>query len=198
MRQKIIGGLILSMLACISIFAFARSKTHLTELNTKFPYGLLGDDYGVLTMNDLAINACGVTPKPFKADNSDYNPYEYWQCFESKNISFNCDSNGVPDKHEGPLALVVTKVSLKKVEHKYFERRLWPIKDCRSFIKDAAALLKGIQYACISGSFIESGTDHSGHIFNSWIFERIKTQKGCEGHDCELTLKLQQINCPKI
>ncbi len=197
MRKKLISISTLFLLSFLSVFAFAGSKNHLAELNAKFPYGLLGDDHGVLTVNDLAINACDVEARPFTADTS-YYPYAYWQCFESKSISFNCDSNGTSDKDEGVMGLIVLKISTDHIQHEYMERRLWPIKECRSFLKDAKALLKGVRYACISGSFIENETDHLGYQSTSWIFEKIKTKKGCEGHDCEFTKRFKQDNCPNM
>ncbi|HWU42073.1 MAG TPA: hypothetical protein VN132_01505 [Bdellovibrio sp.] len=197
MRQRLINGLFPSILCLISSATFA-APNHLAELKSKFPFGLLSDDYGILSVNDLAMNACDVEPKKFNPEKHHYNPYEYWQCFESKSLSFICDSSGVPDEHEGIMGLVIIKASVNHIHHEYLERRPWPIKDCKGFLKDAADLLKGVQYACISGSFIENEIDHSGHQTTSWVFERLKTKKGCEGHDCEFTKKYKQENCPNI
>lgn len=196
MRQKIINRSSLLLVSLISVLAFASSNNHLVGLKAKYPYGLLGDDHGILVENDLAINACIAEPKLFNADNDDYHPYEYWQCFESKTISFRCDSNGVPDRHEGVKGLLVAKASINHLQHEYFERRLWPIKDCKDFLKDAKALLKGVRFACISGSFLETEKDHLGNKVTSWVFERVKTKKGCEGHDCDFTKKFKKDSCP--
>lgn len=197
MRKRLISGSTLVLLCLIQSSAFGVTGSHLAELKSKFPYGLLGDDYGVLTLNDLAINACGVVPRPFNS-NSHYYPYEYWQCFESKTLSFDCDSNGIPDEHEGVMGLIVVKASMNGVQHEYLERRFWPIKDCKGFLKDAAAILKGTQYACISGSFIENEKGPSAPPSTSWLFDRIKTKKGCEGHDCDFTQNFKQENCPDL
>lgn len=170
---------------------------HVAELKSKFPYGLIGDDHGLLILNDLAINACDVVPKPLNP-NSHYYPYECWQCFESKTVSFDCDSDGIADKYEGEMGLFVVKASTNGVQHEYIEHRVWPIKECKHFLRDAAALLKDTEYACISGSFIENEKDSSGHQSTSWLFERIKTKKGCEGRECDFTKKYKQDNCPNL
>lgn len=196
MRQSLANGLFLLILCLISGVAFGAAD-HLTELKSRFPYGLLSDDYGILNMNDLAINACIAEPRPFNANNQ-YYPYAYWQCFESKTISFRCDSSGIPDEHEGIMGLVIVKASSHHVQHEYLERKLWPIKDCKDFLKDATALLNGARYACISGSFIGNEINHSGHQVSSWVFERLKTKKGCEGQDCEFTKKFKRESCPDI
>lgn len=195
MWQRLISGLSLLMLCLLSILTLGATNKHLTELKSKFPYGLLGDDYGILTTDDLALNACDAKPQPF-IPTSRYSPYQYWQCFESKNVTFACDSNGIPDKYEGVMGLITVKASADGVRHDYIERRLWPINECKGFIKDAAALLKGTKYACISGSFIETEKDRSGRFSTSWIFERIKTKKGCEGQGCNFTEEYRRNNCP--
>jgi hypothetical protein len=94
--------------------------------------------------------------------------------------------------------LVVAKASANGVLHEYVARRLWPIRDCRLFVKDATALLKGTKHACISASFIENEKDQSGQQSISWLFERIKTKKGCEGQGCDFTKKFKQENCRKL
>ena len=124
--------------------------------------------------------------------------YQYWQCFESKGISFDCDSDGTPDEYEGVMGLIVVKVSTRQDQHEYLEHRLWPIRQCRCFIKDAAALLKGNKYACLSGSFINSKINRSGHRSMTWNFERIKTKTGCEGQGCDFTKNFKQANCPNL
>jgi hypothetical protein len=195
MRKKLMNGLSLLALQLVSSFALAAHSDHLEKLRSRFPHGLLGDDYGILAMDDLARNACDVKPRPFPPGSS-YYPYEYWQCFESKSVSFDCDSSGIPDPYEGVMGLVVVKASSRRIQHEYIEHRLWPIKECKGFIRDAANLLKGTRYACISGSFIENETGRSGLLTSSWLFERIKTKKGCEGRGCDFSQKFKQDNCP--
>lgn len=179
----------------ISQYAFAVSGSHLEEIKSKFPFGLLSDDYGILTKDDLAYNACEATAEPFTPT---FHVYQHWQCFESKSISFDCDSNGTADKYEGVMGLIIVKVSTQTIQHEYIERRIWPIKDCKNFIKDAALLLKGSHHACLSGSFVDSETGKSGNKSMNWILERIKTKKGCEGHGCEFTKKFKRDHCPNL
>ena len=195
MRKKIIYGLFWFTLHLFSSLAFGRPSSHLESLNSKFPYGLLNDDHGILTVKDLASNACNAKPMPLNPDSISY---EYWQCFESRGISFDCDSNGIPDEHEGIMGLIVVKVSARQDQHEYLEHRLWPIRQCRRFIKDAAALLRRNKYACLSGSFIDEEKNRSGHRSVTWNFQRIKTKTGCEGRGCDFSEKLKQDNCPNL
>lgn len=48
-----------------SILVCGAENAHLDKLKSMFPNGLLSDDYGVLTQNDLALNACRLKPPPF-------------------------------------------------------------------------------------------------------------------------------------
>jgi hypothetical protein len=91
------------------------------------------------------------------------------------------------------MGLVAVRASLKQVEHEYIERRPWPIRECRDFLGDLNALLKGTTYVCISGSFIENETDEAGGK-TSWLFGRLKTNKGCEGRDCDFTQEMTEEN----
>lgn len=184
-------------LCLFSFFAFAEksASVHLENLKSKFPYGLLNDDHGILTVNDLAANACEARPRPLSPDSISY---QYWQCFESKDISFDCDSNGTADEYEGVMGLIVIKISTPKDNHEYLEHRLWPIKQCQRFIADAATLLKRSKYACLSGSFISDEIGRAGRHFLSWNFERIKTKKGCEGRSCDFNEKIKRESCPNL
>ena len=178
-----------------SVFGMTQNR-HLTMLKSKFPYGLLTDDFGILTNDDLAINDCLATPTPVAVRS---HAYSYWQCFESKKISFSCDSSGIPDKYEGVMGLVVAGITTDPIRHNYIESRLWPIKDCKRFVKDAAKILKGTRYACISGSVIGNEfTSIPEKETMSWTFERIKTKKGCEGRNCDFTKEFKRNNCSHL
>jgi hypothetical protein len=197
MSKKLIRGFCLLVFHFVSTLAFGTASGHLAELNSRFPYGLLSDDHGILTVNDLATNACLVRPKLFNPI-SDHNPYDYWQCFESKTVSFDCDSNGIPDDFEGIMGFIVVKALVGQVHHEYLEHRPWPIKECKKFIKNAAALVNDARHVCIAGSIVVSEKDHTNQQSFSWKFERIKTRRGCEGHHCDFTKKFKQDNCPEL
>ena len=107
MQKKLIYAFFLIIFCINSNFVLAANRNHLVRLNAKFPYGLLNDDHGILTLRDLARNACESPPIKFLSD--EFTPYEYWQCYESKAISFDCDSNGTADEYEGVMGLVVVR-----------------------------------------------------------------------------------------
>ncbi len=197
MLRKLLGGSFRLLAYFVSSYSLSATDSHLSDLKLKYPHGLLGNDFGILSVSDLSINVCGVRPMPFNP-NSQYYPFEYWQCFESKVISFRCKSNRVPDLHEGLMALIVVNVSIKDHNNDFIAPRFWPIEDCKKFIRHAANLIKNTKHSCISGSFIENEVNRSGNHTRSWLFGRIKSKKGCIGRDCDFTKKFKQENCPTL
>lgn len=167
----------------------ATLKNHLSELNSKFPYGLIGDDYGILKPDDLKINASNAEPVPFDPKKQTLHPYQYWKCFKSKSVSLYCESNDQRAYYEGAMGLIVFKVKSQNESDTYSEARLWPINDCLRFIRDAKSLLNDSSHVCFSGVFISQELNENGDKEFTWSFEKIKTKKGCEGRQCEVSGK---------
>ena len=78
-------------------------KSELYLKKALFPYALLNDDFGILNLNDLALNSCATSPLPFGEDS---NAYPYWQCFEVKKVKFWCDPAGRDDNSTAETALL--------------------------------------------------------------------------------------------
>lgn len=167
----------------------ATGHSHLSELNSKFPYGLIGDDYGILKPDDLKINTFNAEPVPFDPKRQTLHPYQYWKCFKSKSVSLYCEGNDKQAYYEGAMGLIVIKVKSQNELNTYSEGRLWPINDCLRFIRDAKSLLDSSSHVCISGAFISQEIKGHGDKQLSWSFEKIKTKKACEGRQCEVSGK---------
>lgn len=195
--RKNINSLAFLIVCLIAFSAYSTPSDHRRLLKTQFPYGLLGDDYGILTVNDLALNACIFKPESFPPPDF-ISPYEYWQCFDTKSISLSCGSSGVPDEHEGMMGLVIVRAFANQVKHRYIEHRPWPIDECRSLLKRLTALMKNSRNACISGSFIYSEVNKAGVKTSNWIFDRFKTSKGCLGQPCDFNEKIKKTHCPNL
>jgi hypothetical protein len=170
----------------ISPFGWASSPESLASAKAKYPYTLLGDDFGILNESDLAANTCDAYPKLFSLGSNSL----YWRCFESNAVTFSCDSSGIADPNEGVMGLIVLNINNKNARHEYLGRRPWPIVDCREFGKKFASLTKHTRHVCISGSSPGKSTDPNDTQTTTWIFEKYKTSKGCESYfegDCDLT-----------
>jgi hypothetical protein len=193
MRKVLIGILVLYPLCQ----AVAHSSTsHLTELKSKYPYGLLNDDYGVLTLNDLALNACRIKPEAFVP--GALHPYEYWLCFESKSILATCEDQNFSNE-DGHVGRVEVDAQDHQITYQFIESRPWPIRDCRRFVKSLKNLMRGTSYTCISASYIgKEERNERGQMERVGIFRRLKTKKGCEGEECVLTEKARREYCPDL
>lgn len=195
--QKILIGALVSLTFCLApIIANGSSADHFSELRSKYPYGMLTDDYGILTSNDLALNACHIKPEPFVP--SALNPYEYWLCFESKNVLPNCEDQHFSNE-DGRAGRVTVTARDHQFVYDFMESRVWPIQDCRSFVKTLRSLMQGASHACISASYIDKEEKNErGQQERTGIFHRLKTRKGCEGEECVFTEKIRQEYCPDL
>lgn len=174
-----------------SAIAQYTNSDHLVEIKSKYPYGLLNDDYGVLTVNDLALNACHIKPEPFIP--GALNPYEYWLCFDSKNVWAVCDDQNFSNE-DGRVGRVIVKAKNHKIAYHFIEARPWPIQDCKGFVKKLQSLVQGTSHACISASYISKEKNNE----RTAIFHRLKTHMGCEGEECVFTEKIKREYCPGL
>ena len=65
----------------------------ISPLQQKYPYGLLTDDYGILSEADLLVETRGLEITPYDIKN-DMLAFRRWQCFETKKVEFVADKAG--------------------------------------------------------------------------------------------------------
>jgi hypothetical protein len=177
-------------------FVFAESN-HLEKIKSRSPYALIGNDFGILNKDDLAINACEAIPSPFEFK---ITSYPHWQCFEAKTARLFCDGHGYDESEKTYLTLLVIAAEKNHERHEYITRRAIHYEDCISYALDWHRLLKGEKYVCVSGPFIsKKDKGYKGKNLYSWIFNSFKTKKGCIPYFkgwCDLNfLQKQHHNC---
>ena len=96
-------------------------QVHLHELNKEFPYGLLTDDFGVLSILDLKINTCIAGPRPF-SKNDKISPYPYWQCFEIRNSKINCELGKYDPQEKDTMSMLVVSSMRNNELHEFISR----------------------------------------------------------------------------
>ena len=180
-------------------FNLATSQTsensiHLQELQSAFPYGLLTDDFGILTKEDLKINTCGFEVVPFSEKSTSY---PYWQCFEITHSKLDCEGSEYDPEEKERVTVMVISARLNGELHEYLSRRVISLSTCRLFQRAWQKLLKNEKYVCISGplNFIEKGKQGKRW---SWIFDKYKTKKGCDSYfigDCSLKYQIEHHHC---
>ena len=103
-----------------------------TNYRDKYPYSVLGEDYGLLTEEDVAISSCIAHPSPFNPDELSNHPY--WQCFSLTGSAFECDNSDVNE--EGQTAILAIVLKKDGITHDYLSRRAIPLDACKSHKDD--------------------------------------------------------------
>lgn len=160
------------------------------DCRRKYPHTLLGEDYGLLTEEDLAISACIAKPEPFAVEN--FTPHPYWQCFSTRGSAFECDER---DPDEGGRTAILAIV-LKKdgAIHEYLSRRAISMDGCKAHAAEWARLTAGQGYVCVSGEFIIPRIGEPEKKHRTWIFASYKTAKGCDSYfegGCSLAYQIK-------
>ncbi len=100
---KKVPPILLLVLICMSAcVAPTYKKTEEDGYRAKYPYTVLGEDYDLLTEEDVAISACIAHHSPFSLKES--SPHPYWQCFSLNGSAFECED--ADDNEEGPTAIL--------------------------------------------------------------------------------------------
>jgi hypothetical protein len=154
----------------------------------KYPYSILTNDYGMLDEKDLDTYTLGVKPPPYLPKEG--HGYIYWQCFPRDNISISLTDTGYSsediggDENFSDLRIMVSDKS--SGFHEYSMRRVWPTSTYEERFTLWLKLMKNEKYVCLAGNFINREEKSKG-VMTSWVFEKIKTQKGCDSYftgDC--------------
>lgn len=147
-------------------------------------HSLLTEDYNILNKKDLIYAFKGMPPRPFSLENS--GAYQYWRCFPRENISITLEDMGYSSEDFGwkdTLAdLEISGMVKPGVFHEYGMRSVWPVKDLQKLFNSWRRLMKGEKYVCLAGHFVNYSEPSDYGIKRKvygWIFDRLKTKKGC-------------------
>lgn len=153
----------------------------------KYPNVLLTQDYGILNQADLAAYIRDVKPVIFSGEiGKDYN---YWQCFTRENVTITLRDKGYSSEdianseNYGDLFIYVR--SHDSVSNEYSMRRPWAIDEVDIIFKKWQKLMKNEKYVCLAGSMGRAEKkikNNKSYIKYVWIFEKIKTLKGCDSY----------------
>jgi len=181
-------------------FALAMDKPdHLSDAKKKFPHSLIGDDFGILDAEDLAIPTCHVLPEPYSdTPGKNVNAFAYWKCFPTSNIKVDCSGGGYDQDEHSVLTVMGIVIKNEQETHEYITRRAIPLKGCKNWQQDWKRLSKNQSHVCFSGSSMSKETEmQDGKPIQKyyWIFESYKTHLGCssyfEGGGCSLPYQMK-------
>jgi hypothetical protein len=161
--------------------------SHLEKLRASYPYGLIGNDYGLLTEEDLAVNTCNTLElTPFSAKNM---AYPYWQCFSLKDAKMECDSMGYDSVVKKETGYMEINASNENGVQSYLARDARDMRECKSYLQKWKEKTHGEQYVCLSGSSGAFSGIRDGRKETDWVLDKFKTRKGCVSTGGECSLK---------
>lgn len=205
MWKKIACAIFLLLISAVSCATRAQKKSTENGYRSKYPYTVLGEDYELLTEEDVAISSCVAPPSPFSLH--ELNVHPHWQCFSLKGSAFECAP--ADDDESGPTAILAIVLKKDGFIHEYLSRRAIPLDSCKSHRDDWVRLTANQKYVCVSGEFINSKTREAHE--RAWIFESYKTKKGCDSyfqggcslsyqiqHGCDLATLSQPVNQERV
>jgi len=173
----------------LCLFPCIKSNAVSMSAQKKYPNVLLSNDYGILSENDLGDFSWGF-PKnkrfPFHPKKVGGN---YWQCFPRESIKITLQDTGSSISEIGwkdNIADLKIEVRVNQnLVHEYEMRKLWSVADFEKRFNKWREMMKGEKYVCLAGDFVnyehknENGNERDVY---GWIFEKIKTKKGCDSY----------------
>lgn len=143
----------------------------------EFRYGILTDDYGIVTKQDLKKAAETAEPGPIIRGRS--TTFTVWQCFPVVEMSIECIPHDSPD----PLMNRRLILSVLNARHllEFYERRPTDDENCRADLAQWRAILGREKFACISASYdqdfpVKRGSRLIRHTI--WTIDRLKSRHG--------------------
>lgn len=182
--QQSVQLIIFSFLLAMASFAGAthaasvlKSQAHAKNLKDAYPFGLLSDDYGILTIKDLKMNTRGVQVGPFDRSNQ---AYPYWQCFKVKDLETECSLADYDRSEKMQLAIFSIDGKLDNHFHSYLSRRAIPLPRCLELLRAWKAKVRTQRYVCLSGSYATDFESRTRLLGTVWTFDKFKSRSGCE------------------
>jgi len=190
--RKIVGWSFVFFLCSVSVAG--AKPTHLEKLKSRYPYGLIGDDYGLLTVEDLAVNTCNGEPTPFEEENG---AYPYWQCFSLKKTKLRCQEASYDPSIKKVLGYTFIEAKNENGLQSYLARDARDIRFCKEFLRDWKRATRGEKFVCVAGTYARIQPAKDGRQETDWIFEKFKTRKECvsAGTECSLQEVSSLKNC---
>ncbi len=184
-------GFTLAHLLALQAMAANPKPDHLQAAKKKYPYSLIGDDFGILTEEDLAANTWEAKPEPLR---SEFHSNPFWQCFPVKNATLVCDEGEYDEDEKSVMAVLAIEVEGKEENYSYISRRALHRSNCHYFQKKWKKITQGQRNACISGPW-DSDEEEGGKKTSNWTFDKFKTKRGCYSFfygECDLKYQVKQ------
>jgi hypothetical protein len=177
------------ILCCASMKVFCLNQ----DVQEKNPGVLLIQDYGILSKDELTTYTRDVTPALHSGEIG--KNYAYWQCFPREHVTITLVDKGYSSEDIGKAKnygdLFINTWSYEGISNAYSMRRPWAVDGEEEIFHKWQKLMKNEKFVCLAGSLgrtEEKMSNNKRYITYFWVFEKIKTKKGCDSyfeHQCE-------------
>lgn len=168
-------------------------------IKAKYPFVLVNNDHEILNERELADESYGNTP-PIPIDGPKSKLYDYWKCYQTKNITITYDIMEYRKEWLEDVAdFNINAIDDDGIVNQYGMRHGMGITYCKQTSKIWKKLMKNQKYVCLHGGYTGSNKE----LYNGkkqqvigWVFNKLKTKNGCYNYfasrDC--TGKAKAIN----
>ncbi len=136
------------------------------------PIGLLTDDYGIVTKEDLDEELVRANPSPFNTNDSSI--FQYWMCYKPENYQITCEATGMVAPEYGKVGAFEFSVTAEGKTHVFGTRRNQNLGVCKKLEATIKKIFKENDVVCINASFLEKESETQ----YSWILDQVKAKKG--------------------
>lgn len=143
--------------------------------------GLLTDDYGIVTDQDLDEEERVAFPEPFPPK---VGSFQYWMCLPTYDIFMKCNDTGPSDhEEEGQIGDHTFRLRTGNQIFNFYTRHNGPLDACEEMVSDWRDVIIGEEIVCISASYVGTNLDPANeersNILNSdWVIDRMKSRHG--------------------
>ncbi|MBI3018339.1 MAG: hypothetical protein HYY61_00370 [Deltaproteobacteria bacterium] len=141
-------------------------------------YGIITDDYGIVTDEDIRKEAEISEPQPIIEE---FSPFMVWQCLRLVHVWMECIPTGDEIVPCSPGVSAILKIYDGEALYEFITRRPMEIDSCDDMISQWHHLMDGEEVACVSASYdldLPISDNDPWFRYSSWTINRVKSHQG--------------------
>ncbi|MGE0632176.1 MAG: hypothetical protein AB7O96_07190 [Pseudobdellovibrionaceae bacterium] len=167
--QKIISPFII-------IFLLGCTTSPKTFLQKKYPEGMLTQDFGILSEEDLKHYYNNGDPHRL---GERFSNFGYWICAPISQVNFSCDDFGKNEDDGEHYGEAEIKIRADIARYEFGGRHALPIEGCWGRVQDWKKLTRHQSHVCVSGYEAGPKMEEKVPVYG-FVYDRIKTKSGCD------------------
>lgn len=145
------------------------------DTQTRIRSGILTDDFGIVTEEDLRHNAQRAYPENSETGE----PNLVWQCLPLQNATLYCDDISYNDEENRYECFLNVRVAVGEMLYEFSPGHIVDYDDFVEMEQEIHSILDGEEVACFSAFYNKEEDPQSPFQHSTlWFLERIKSRKG--------------------